>query len=411
MKKGMSKNATLILAVVCSFLLGSLFGRLIGQQNTNVHYVELDKTLQEAGYTPVTDDVYEKEHHNLREQVRFDYKNHRIIRNDFMIDMTGAYSCGDTCMIRADKAAEIILKESPTFDTFGKTYAPLIAHAGGGYEDEERRVTYTNSYDAIKQNYDKGHRFFEVDFQFTTDKKFIAAHPVGLTPEIIENADAWVNARRTAAGIEPLTFDKILDLMLVQRDMFLITDTKAFMVDEQGQNEQFDTMYQTVIARDPSLLERIIPQIYSKQMIAQNETLRQFPSVIFTGYAVLTTGDDILETFDMYPNIKMFTTDALGDYIDEVSLLDGLKERGKKVSIHTVNDEAVFHEARYEQVDGYYTDFLQPHDWHTRNQVDRSKPIMDLSTNAIDFRKEQMLFFLFNYGVLVASDCTLCYHV
>jgi len=42
----------------------------------------------------------------------------------------------------------------------------IIAHAAGAVNGR----TYTNSLEAFEYNYAKGHRFFEVDFSWTSDR-------------------------------------------------------------------------------------------------------------------------------------------------------------------------------------------------------------------------------------------------
>lgn len=52
----------------------------------------------------------------------------------------------------------------------------LIAHAGGTVREKEYNTKYTNSLEALRQNYNLGHRLFEMDFNLTSDKKLAAVH-------------------------------------------------------------------------------------------------------------------------------------------------------------------------------------------------------------------------------------------
>ena len=55
----------------------------------------------------------------------------------------------------------------------GEVFSPeLIAHAGGGIDS----CIYTNSREALMQAVDKGYRFVEFDFLFTSDSILVAAH-------------------------------------------------------------------------------------------------------------------------------------------------------------------------------------------------------------------------------------------
>ncbi|MDR1388703.1 MAG: hypothetical protein LBJ31_01825 [Treponema sp.] len=53
----------------------------------------------------------------------------------------------------------------------------LIAHAGGAlFGAGGETLTYTNSLEAVEQNYMRGHRVFEIDFSLTKDGKLAAVH-------------------------------------------------------------------------------------------------------------------------------------------------------------------------------------------------------------------------------------------
>jgi len=375
MNKRILKRASVSLFIVCIFVVGVLLGRSSLSDVVPARpngYVDVEEGLRAAGYTYRTQKFYEKKHHGLTEKIIIDYNNNTVLRNDFAIDIKDTYVCARTCLMQIDKLEEIILQEPYRFNLFGTRYAPLIAHAGGGYRTKETSSTYTNTYEAIQQNYELGHRFFELDFQFTSDKKLAAVHN-WKNPDSILNEHDWLIQKMKPGSLQHLTFTQVLDMMLVQRDMFLITDSKAFEIEPQEQAAQFNLMYDEIMQRDAELLERVIPQIYSKEMIVSHAVLDNFPNVIFTGYGVATSTADILQTLDEHPNIQMFTTDILGHYIDDRNLVEGIKNRGKKLSIHTVNAYEVFTEERYAGVGGYYTDFLTPSDWEIWHQSPPTK--------------------------------------
>ena len=50
----------------------------------------------------------------------------------------------------------------------------MVAHAGGGaIREKEYNTFYTNSLEALQQNYSLGHRLFEMDFYLTSDKNWL----------------------------------------------------------------------------------------------------------------------------------------------------------------------------------------------------------------------------------------------
>src|SRR5210317_451008 len=58
----------------------------------------------------------------------------------------------------------------------------FIAHAGGSLNGQK----YTNSLEALNLNYQKGHRFFEVDFSWTSDEGLVAIHDWGKNAEFFQ---------------------------------------------------------------------------------------------------------------------------------------------------------------------------------------------------------------------------------
>jgi len=368
MKKGVVKQAFVHLGVICFFVVVTYYGLLTVNEwylSTFGSYRDIDAAFDAAHYSLKKDNLYEKKHHGLVEQIRMDYVNNRAIRNGFSIDITNAYFCNVRCFVQIDKIEEIILSKSYDFNMFGIQYAPLIAHAGGGYRTREKTSTYTNAYEAIAQNYGLGHRFFELDFEFTADKKLVAVHEWEKQDHVLTEHE-WLTQPYEEEQLHHLTFTKVLELMLIHRDMFLITDSKVFEVEETQRAAEYNYMYETIMRYDDTLLARVIPQIYAPDMLQKYSVLTNFPHVILTGYALSMTRDDILATLDENPQIQMFTTDILGSYIDDHELTEGVKSRARKLSIHTVNDIDAFTDERYVQVDGYYTDFLTPSDWRQR---------------------------------------------
>jgi len=354
------------------FCCGLFIGKYMSWQNETSYqtmYVEVEDAFLAAGYEAKSADLYEKKHHGLTEQIRLDYINNKVLRNGFAVDIKDAFLCYATCLLRKDKMEDILLKEKYAFPLYGTRYAPLIAHAGGGYRGNEHNMTYTNTHEAIQQNYELGHRFFEVDFYFTDDKKFVGLHPNDMPPQPISNAELWVRQQIESKGLRPVTLSSLLDLMLIQRDMFLVTDTKAFLFNDEEQDEQFNFLYNEIMRRDDTLIDRVIPQFYSPQMMQRQTILHHFPSVIFTDYAVNTTNEEILKLLDEYSNIQMVTTYIGGERVRDEEFVAAIQKRKKKVSVHTVNEPSVFVDAHYAKVESYYTDFLVPHDWQTRKAI------------------------------------------
>lgn len=253
-----------------------------------------------------------------------------------------------------------------SFDSIGKDIPPLIAHAGGGYKKDGIEYTYTNSREAFEQNYAIGHRIFEFDFYFTSDKKLASIHDweeFGYKDGTPMSEAEWLNFKEPHQ-LQNLMLSDILDLMIEHEDMFLVTDTKSNEVSPMEQIEQYTMLYNEVISRSPELLNRVFPQVYNGDILRNVEILQKFPFIIFTAYSTLETSEEIFQLFETYDNIKMFTTATFNQYIDDQDFIRKLKKKGIFISVHTINDLEELSNPRYKKADGFYTDFITPDDWN-----------------------------------------------
>ncbi len=104
--------------------------------------------------------------------------------------------------------------------------ARLIAHAGGAWKGNK----YTNSIEALNDNYKKGFRLFELDIIKTTDGHFVACHDwpywkkkTGYQGDIPVDLKTF-HANRTVLNYTPTDLDMINDWFTAHPDAILITD-------------------------------------------------------------------------------------------------------------------------------------------------------------------------------------------
>jgi glycerophosphoryl diester phosphodiesterase len=104
----------------------------------------------------------------------------------------------------------------------------LIAHAGGAlFADDGEMLTYTNSLEAIEQNYRRGHRVFEIDFLLTKDGQLAAVHDWD-TGKRITKSD-WKDApaladwksKKIYGKYTPIDINDIVKLMETYRDIYI----------------------------------------------------------------------------------------------------------------------------------------------------------------------------------------------
>jgi hypothetical protein len=106
--------------------------------------------------------------------------------------------------------------------------ARLVAHAGGAV----RGLIYTNTREALDENYAKGYRVFELDFHWTTDNHLVLVHDwtetssqFATSPHVF-NYEEFVGARRRD-GLHQLTFEDLRGWLRSHPEALVVTDTKA----------------------------------------------------------------------------------------------------------------------------------------------------------------------------------------
>lgn len=253
-------------------------------------------------------------------------------------------------------------KEEPAT---GFTAYRIIAHAMGGINGH----TYTNTLDAFVANYEQGSRLFETDLLLTTDNRLIARHEwTGNMSKLLGQLDVLPAAKQGTVLsynevmdspilelYSPLDIDKIMDLMIAYPDAYIVTDTKE--LDPELVTRQFTLIVEAAKLKDPSLLERIVPQIYSRDMLDVVNKVYAFPEVIYTLYQSQDSDEQVLAFVkDTGVEITMPVTRATKSFVQK------LKRAGARVYVHTLNDEQEITKLSRMGVDGFYTDFVSEDD-------------------------------------------------
>jgi glycerophosphoryl diester phosphodiesterase len=229
----------------------------------------------------------------------------------------------------------------------------LVAHAGGsinGYEG-------TNSKEAVLKNYRAGHRVFEIDINLTTDGELVCVHDWPSYSGPLSESEYL--DRHIFGDLTPLSLRDVYEIMLEYDDMYLITDTKTFEYSEGEARAQLERLYTLAMETDPSLLGRIVPQVYNQQNYKMLTDIYPFKSVIYTLYASPDTDAEVLAFVKDKPDIAVIT---MGPVRNSPSFQKKLKKMGKYIYYFTLNDLDEILEARKNGVHGFYTDHIKPAD-------------------------------------------------
>lgn len=229
--------------------------------------------------------------------------------------------------------------------------ANFIAHAGGAINGQ----TYTNSLEALNYNYEKGFRYFEIDFSWTSDQELVAIHdwkesnafqkifhvPVDMT---IPTRTQFLQLK-TKTGLTQLSIEDVLRWAKIRGDVFIVTDIKSNNL--KGLKKIF-----TQFEKERKF---VIPQVYSYREYDEVMKLG-YPYIILTLYRMKVDSPQVLDFAKK--NTPFAVTMPL--LVAQKGLANLLNKNNIRVYVHTINDMETFSSLRRIGVFGIYTDFLTP---------------------------------------------------
>ncbi|MDY3946706.1 MAG: sulfatase-like hydrolase/transferase [Ezakiella sp.] len=231
-----------------------------------------------------------------------------------------------------------------------------IMHAGG----ELSGMTYTNMLEALDENYKRGKRYFEIDFEFTTDNKPVAIHSwdgflskfFGVTPKDcpFESEECTISysydefmAFDELHGYTQMDLNILLKWIKTHKDAYIITDAKS-------NNISLANMIKNTA---PELMDRIIIQIYNRSEYPEIKNLG-FDKIIYTLYRSTDSEDTVL---NFAKNNKLYGVTVEHKRF-KLGFGNRLLKEGIDLFIHTVNDIDEANRLIQLGVKGVYTDVL-----------------------------------------------------
>jgi len=223
----------------------------------------------------------------------------------------------------------------------------LVAHGGGKIGN----ITSTNSLEALDYNYNKGFRFFEIDFNWTLDEELVLIHDWEECLERLYKTGPKLCSLGEFTGLEMvngMTQMKLGDLinwMLRHPDIYIITDIKSDNI--KGLRK--------ISKEYPAFKHSFIPQIYTYEEYDKAKEMG-FEDMILTLYRSNYPDEDVVNFLSTHKvsALTMWHYRANKDFIDR------LKKLGIFIYAHTVNDPKLKTQLKDMGVDGFYTDSLEP---------------------------------------------------
>lgn len=240
----------------------------------------------------------------------------------------------------------------------------MISHAMGGIDGH----TYSNCLEGFLENYEEGHRIFEVDMELTSDgqivlwhdwnRQFCSKYKKGGTPTYEQFMSSRIYDEYT-----PLDLKALLELMAQYPDVHIITDSKHSS--STIVKKQFKAIVST--ARNlgiPEVLDRFIVELYTKDMYRVVENIYHFPEYILTLYKLLdkAPSKSKLQSLASFCKKNGINTVAMYAKWWNPKYTRYVKSYGVDLALYTVNDSDDAQKYFDEGINALFTDFLPPLD-------------------------------------------------
>lgn len=380
-----------IIAIIFYICLINILSNEYKRELAEGGFLPIQVVMEKCGYKESSNYVFQKNDNEVNITISYDFDLAQCNKNQYKFDISDAFICVDSEYYLHSNMLESILNWNIEYGKgkiraepvvymqheWSEKFSNVIAHAGGAVRDSDGATYYTNSLDALVQNYNLGHRVFEFDFNLTSDNQLALVHDweqFGNCNGVAMFADEWKSFQTFGSPVtdgryETMMIDELLDQMLVNKDIFIVTDTKSFEISEDEMIRQFQIIYDEAMKRDAEILNRIIPQIYNEQMYYIISDIYKFPSVIYTLYATESTAEEVI-SFTKNSDVINIVTAPVGDARLDV-LIEGLHDEGKLIYVHTIQTYSDLTTYTAEGIDGFYTGLLLPKDYEICMELSR----------------------------------------
>ena len=238
----------------------------------------------------------------------------------------------------------------------------IIVHAMGGIGSD----TYTNSLEAFRENYARGHRIFEIDLHFTSDGKlvlwhswdfkFCSRHTPGYKPSYKEFMGSKIYDKYT-----PMDLKKLLKLIAEYPDIRVVVDGKYGKLDTA--KREYKQILST--ARDLKLtrvLNRMIVELYNEDMYKAVKKIYPFPEYMMVLYKAFTQAPppEEFEQVARYCEANKIGTVVMDILWEDPQYVELAAPYGVRLSYYTVNDAQRARELFDDGIVALFSDFLPP---------------------------------------------------
>ncbi|MDD3049249.1 MAG: glycerophosphodiester phosphodiesterase family protein [Bacilli bacterium] len=233
----------------------------------------------------------------------------------------------------------------------------VITHALGGIDGK----TYTNSIDALDDNYQKGKRVFEADFNYTSDGKIILTHDFQETEDnLIDFPDGYVPTyeefmnNRIYYKYHPSDAQQLLTYMNEHYDMYLVTDVK-YEDPTTITSILSELVNMAKEANMESVLDRFIIQFYSEQNYYDIQSVYPFKNYIYSLYAEANKDFEAVKNFCLANKVPVVLMKS--SWVKDETTLNVFNENNIKVYVYTLNNLTNIFNRKSQGVYGFVSDY------------------------------------------------------
>ena len=212
-------------------------------------------------------------------------------------------------------------------------------HACGRYNGE----SYTNSLEALESTLKHKVKAVEVDLNFTSDGYLIGAHYSSGSYAYVQSLSKYTI----------LTAEVLLEKLAAKEDIYLIGDTKT-----ANARKVYKKLVDICIENGyDSMLDRIVPQIYSEEDYEAISKVYDFKEYIFTLYRIAGKNTAKYKKVALFCKKNHIKTVTIPKAYVKKSVCKIFKKQGIKVFTHTVNSKKQVKKYKKMGVYGVYTDY------------------------------------------------------
>ena len=227
-----------------------------------------------------------------------------------------------------------------------KLNCQYIAHAAGVIKD----IKYSNSQEALKQSYNFGYKFIEIDISLTNDGQLVLIHDWYKTRKSLFNKKGIISKKyflqdKMIANLTPMSLDMALKWLESHPEIYFISDAK---------NTQICKILEYINKFFPQIKNRFIPQIYQFDEYQSVKKLG-YHNIILILYKLSNNQQEIIKFAKQHPLVAI----SLSQKEAQINFAILLQKIPVDIIVYTVNQISEVNSLKKLGINKFFTDILR----------------------------------------------------